>query len=166
MQIGMGILVRVSHSRKSGDLMPLATKESPNISELVSRFQVYWDVWPEYIFIKHEKRQIGFELDLSGTFGDEVEHPEPGCEKSREIYQALVRIAEDVLPRGKDDTSHQFEPYDQSIRFSGRHGNRPEVTLRIRIVHRQAFERPVDAAQLQYLNELQKNLEERGVRQH
>jgi hypothetical protein len=145
--------------------MPSAAQQS-SIRELVRRFHVYWNVWPEYIFIKHEKRQIGFELDLSGTFGDGGELPEPGCEKCHEIYRALVQIAEGVLPRGKKDTSHQFEPYDQSIHYSARHGNRPEVVLRIRIIHRQAFERPVDAAQLQYLNELQQNLEERGASQH
>lgn len=144
--------------------MPSAAQKS-SISELINRFHVYWNVWPEYIFIKHEKRQIGFELDLSGAHGDGAEHPEPSCEKCREIYRALVQIAEDVLPRGKKDTSFQFEPYDQSIHYSARHGNRPEVVLKIRIIHRQAFERPVSVAQLQYLNELQKNLEERGASQ-
>ena len=61
--------------------MALATPESPDVSELVRRYHVYWDVWPEYTFIKHEKRQIGFELDLAGTHGDEAEHPAPGCDK-------------------------------------------------------------------------------------
>lgn len=143
----------------------LAAQES-SISKLVKRFHVCWEVWPEYAFIKHEKRQIGFELDLSGTHGNGGEHPEPGCEECREIYRALVQIAEDVLPKEQADTSHQFEPYDQSIQYSSRHGNRPEVVLRIKIRRRQAFDDPVGPAQLEYLNKLEHDLEERGVSHH
>lgn len=146
--------------------MPSAAQPSPNTSELIRRFQVCWDVWPEYLFIKHEKRQIGFELDLSGTPEGDVEHPAPGCEKCREVYQALVQIAEDVFERGNGDFTHQFEPYDQGIHYSPRRGNRPEIILRIRIVHRKAFEQLVDAAQLSYLKELQQGLEQLGIGQH
>ena len=85
---------------------------SPDTRELIERFHVCWEVWPEYAFINHEKRQIGFELDLSGSHEDGVQHPEPGCEKCRETYQALVRIAEDVFPPVGEDTSSEFEPYD------------------------------------------------------
>ena len=146
--------------------MPSAAQQPSNTRELVKRFHVCWDVWPEYMFIKHEKRQIGFELDLSGTHEGGEEHPEPGGKNCHEIYRALVQIAEDVLPSGNKDTTHQFEPYDQGIHYSPRRGNRPEVILRIRITHRKAFERPVDAAQFRYLNELQRRLEEQGVGQH
>jgi hypothetical protein len=139
---------------------------SPGTRELVERFRVCWEVWPEYTFINHEKRQIGFALDLSGTHEGGGEHPEPGCEKCLEIYQALVRIAEDVLPPEDQDTTCQFEPYDQGIHYSPRHRNRPEVVLRIRIMHRQAFERPVEAAQFRYLENLQQRLEEWGIGQH
>jgi hypothetical protein len=148
---------------KAGSVMPSAAPKSPDTRELVERFHVCWDVWPEYTFINHEKRQIGFELDLSGTHERGEEHPEPGCEKCLEIYQALVRIAEAVLPSANQDTTHQFEPYDQGIHYSPRRGNRPEVVLRIRIIHRKAFRRPVDDAQLQYLEDLQRRLEEWGI---
>ena len=145
--------------------MPSATQPSPDTRELVERFHVCWDVWPEYTFINHEKRQIGFELDLSGTHEGGEQHPEPGCDQCLEIYQALVRIAEDVLPPEDEVTTCQFETYDQGIHYSPRHGNRPEVVLRIRIVHRQAFERPVEAAQVRYLENLQQRLQEWGIGQ-
>ncbi|HUX10362.1 MAG TPA: hypothetical protein VMW51_06935 [Terriglobia bacterium] len=145
--------------------MSSTAPQSSNIGELINRFQVCWDVWPEYTFINHEKRQIGFELDLAGTHEDGSEHAAPGCEKCREIYRALVQIAEDVLPTGNKDTTHQFEPYDQGIHYSPRRGNRPEVILRIRIIHRKAFDSPVDEPQFRYLKELQQHLEERGISQ-
>jgi hypothetical protein len=145
--------------------MPSATPPSPDTREPVERFHVCWGVWPEHTFINHEKRQIGFELDLSGRHEDGEEHPEPGCEKCRKIYQVQVRIAEDVLPPADKDTTCQFEPYDQGICYSPRHGNLPEVVLRIRIVHRKAFERSADAPLLRYLEILQRRLEERGIGQ-
>lgn len=138
--------------------MPSAAPEPIDTKQLVQRFQVCWDVWPEYTFINHEKRQIGFELDLAGTHEDGEKHPEPGCEKCLEIYQSLIRIAEDALPERSENVTYQFEPYDQAIQYSPRRGNRPEVILRVRIIHRNAFERPLDAAQVQFMEDLQKRL--------
>ena len=146
--------------------MPTTTHQSTDIRELAQRYHVCWDVWPEYAFINHEKRQIGFELDLSGTHNGGGEHPEPGCKKCLEIYQALVRIAQNVLPSGNSDVVPELGPYDQGIHYSARRGNRPEVVLRIRIVHRKAFERSVDAAEIRYLEKLQQRLEDLGIGQH
>ena len=146
--------------------MPTATPKSQDIRDLVQSFHVCQDVWPEYRFIKHEKRQIGFDLDLSGFHEGAEAHPEPGCDKCLEIYQALIRIAEEVLPPTKDDTTYQFEPYDQGIHYSAQRGNRPEVILKIRILHRKAFERPVDASEFQYMENLRSRLEEWGIRKH
>lgn len=146
--------------------MPTATPKSQDIRELVERFHVCQDVWPEYMFIEHEKRQIGFELDLSGSHNAAEEHPEPGCDECIGLYKALVRIAEEVLPPAGNDTTYQFEPYDQAIHYSAQRGNRPEVVLRIRILHRKAFEQSVDPAEFQYMEILQRRLEEWGISQH
>ncbi len=135
-------------------------------SELADRFRVCSDVWPEYAFVRHEKRQIGFQIELSGTHENGQEHTEPGCEKCQEVYSALVRIAETVLPRENDECTYQLEPYDQGLRYTTRHGNRPEITLTIRILHRKGFDHPVDASEVNYLNETQQRLEELGAGPH
>lgn len=131
--------------------------------ELAERFRVCSDVWPDYTFVGHERRQIGFQLELSGTHEHGPEHPEPGCDECHEIYSALVRIAESVLPKENEDCTYQLEPYDQGLRYSARHGNRPEITLTVRILHRKAFDHPVDASEVRYLNEIQQRLEELGA---
>lgn len=146
--------------------MPPDTTKSQDVKGLVERFHVCRDVWPEYAFFNHEKRQIGFELDFSGSPQDEEKHPEPGSDKCLEIYKALVRIAEEVLPQANKDATYQIEPYDQSIHYSPKRGNRPEVVLKVRILHREAFERPIDASEFQYLEKLQSQLEECGIGQH
>ena len=48
-----------------------------NIKELVERFRVCWEVWPEYRIVRGEKRQIGYALELSGTHEPGVEHDVP-----------------------------------------------------------------------------------------
>lgn len=145
--------------------MPSTVRQPSNTNELIKRFHVLWDVWPEYIFLEHEKRQIGFQLELSGMHEDGPGHPEPGCAKCHETYQALVQIAKDVLPPGGEDHIQRFDPYDPGIHYSPRHGNRPEVVLKIRIMHRKAFDRPVDDGQVRYLNKLQQRLEKLGIGQ-
>ena len=147
-------------------MAPSATPISQEIKELIERFDVCQGVWPEYRFIDHEKRQIGFELDLSGFHRGTGAHPEPGCEECLEIYQALTRIAEEILPPAQKDTTYQLEPYDQSINYPAHRANRPEVVLRIRILNREALEHPVDSAEFQYMEELQRRLEEWGIRRH
>jgi hypothetical protein len=136
--------------------------ETSSVEELVARYEVCWEVWPEYTFVGHEKRQIGFQLELSGTHGPCPEHPEPGCEECQKAYSALRRIAENVLqPEG--DCAWQIEPYDQGIHFSRRHGNRPEVSLTIRILHGTGLQRPVDSIEIHCLNEAQQHLEKLGA---
>ena len=135
-------------------------------SELAERFRVCSEVWPEYAFINHEKRQIGFQLELSGMHEDGFGHPEPGCDKCREVYAAMVRIAQSVLPAEDENCTYQLEPYDQGIRYSPRHGNRPEITLAIRIIHRKALDLPVDQAETRYLNDIQQRLENLGAGPH
>lgn len=135
------------------------------LHELISRYQVWWDVWPEYIFVNREKRQIGFDLELSGSHEHGSDYPEPGCGECRNIYSALHRIAEDLLQKEGENCTGQIEPFDQGVHYSRRHGNRPEVSLTIRILHKTALERPVDASEVRSLAAIQKRLEELGASQ-
>lgn len=134
---------------------------SPN--ELAAHFHVCSDVWPDYTFINHEKRQTGFQLELSGTHENASGHAEPGCPECHKVYQAMVRIAESVLAEKNEDYTYEIQPYDQGIRYSPRHGNRPEITLAIRIFHRKDLEHPVDQAATSYVNNIQQRLESLGA---
>ncbi len=135
-------------------------------SDLVARFHVCSGVWPDYAFINHEKRQIGFQLELSGTHEPSSGNAEPGCPQCHQVYQAMVRIAESVLAEKNEDYTYEIQPYDQGIRYSPRHGNRPEITLAIRIFHRKDLELPVDQAATRYLNDIQQRLDALGAGPH
>lgn len=138
--------------------------ESPAVlRELVQRFRVCWESWPEFLMVKREKRQIGFSLELSGTHERGVEHPSPGCQHCRAVYAALQTIAVYILPREQRPSRYEIEPYQTAISYSVRRRNRPDVTLAIRIVHREGYERPVDDCEERCLEEMKQRLRELGA---
>lgn len=142
-----------------------ATGESTieELRELVGRYRVCWEVWPEYLYVQKERRQVGFQLELCGTHEPEVEHPEPGCPDCQRIFVALRAIADWILPSEKRPSTYEIGPYDQAIRYSSVRRNRPDVTLTVKILHREGFERSVDACEVRCLKEMQQGLKELGA---
>jgi hypothetical protein len=130
------------------------------LNELVKRFQVCWQVWPEYAMVGREKRQIGFTLDLYGTHGPGPGHVDPGCRHCHRVFAALSVIADWILPRDEQPSRYELESYNPSISYSPGRGNRPDVTLTIRVLHRDGFERPVDDCEARCLKEMQQRLRE------
>jgi hypothetical protein len=133
------------------------------LKSLVRRFSVCWDTWPEETYVQHVKRQIGFGIELAGTHEAGVEHPTPGCLHCQRVYTALKQIAEWILPREIRDSHYDLSDFDQSIGYLPAHGNRPDVTLTIRIQHRERFKEPVDACEKRCLQEMEQRLMELGV---
>jgi hypothetical protein len=135
-----------------------------NLKELVQRFRICWEALPDRYYVNKELRQIGFQLELSGTHEEDVQHPQPGCEHCRKIWVALEAIADWILPRETRDSEYDIVPYDQSIHYDPLRRFRPDVSLRIWIRHRSGFDRPVDACEVRCLNEMTQHLKELGVR--
>ena len=133
------------------------------LQELVRRYRVCWDEWPEEMMVDGKRRQIGFELELSGTHPPEVKNPNPGCHYCQEIFSALSEIAAYILPSKSDRPSeYVIGSYEQSIRYSRKRGSRPDISLTIKIIHRQGFG-PVDECERRCLAEMEKRLAALGV---
>jgi len=135
------------------------------LKELVERFRVCWEALPDYYYVKKEKRQIGFTLELAGTHEAGVEHPLPGCPHCHKVRMALQAMADWIIPKVRRDSGYDIVPYDQSIQYEAVRKFRPDVSLRIRIQHRSGFDRPVDACEVRCLNEMKQRLEELGARE-
>jgi len=135
------------------------------LRELVERFRVCWEALPDYYYVKKEKRQIGFTLELAGTHEAGVEHPLPGCPHCHKVRMALQAIADWIMPKERRDSGYDIVPYDQSIQYEAVRKFRPDVSLRIRIQHRSGFDRPVDACEVRCLNEMKQRLKELGARE-
>jgi hypothetical protein len=132
------------------------------LKDMAERFRVCWEVWPEEIFTV-SKRQIGYALELIGTHEAGVEHPQPGCEHCRHVFEALREIAEWVLPRETRPSIYEIGPFDQSLRYSPARRNRPDVILTVKILHREGFDRPVDECEDRCLKEMEQRLRELGA---
>lgn len=133
------------------------------LKEYVKRFQVCWESRPEHLYVRGEKRQIGFVLELAGTHEAGVEHPEPGCEHCQRVFGALRNIAEWILPREKRLSEYDIGPYEPALRYSSTHHKRPDIILTIKIIHRNDFELPVDECQSRCLEEMEQRLTELGA---
>ena len=134
------------------------------LRELVRRHKVCWEVWPEYHIDREGKRiQIGFELNLLGTHGHSESIIDPGCPECMKIYEDLKRIARWIIPKKEFDTWYEIGVFDASIHYSSRRRFRPEVILTIKILHREGFDHPIDADQVQELNEMEEKLRKLGA---
>ena len=128
-----------------------------DLRELVQRYRVCWEVLNENMFIEGVRRQIGFCLELIGTHRAGIQHPQPGCEHCRDVYRALERIALWITPKEIRPSTYEIRPFDSAIRYEPAHKNRPEIVLRLRILHRSGFG-PVDACEVRCLNEMKEKL--------
>ncbi len=133
------------------------------LQELVRRHQVCWEVWPEETMVDGRRRQIGFELELSGTHPPEVNNASPGCDHCRNVFSALLDVAEYILPSRSDRPSEYIiGGYEPSVRYSPKRGFRPDVSLTIKIVHRQGFG-PVDDCEQRCLKVMEDRLRTLGA---
>ena len=134
------------------------------IRALVRKDQVYWEVLPEYHIDREGKRiQIGFELNLIATHGHSEEIIEPGCLECIKIYEDLTQIADWIIPKGERDSLYEIGFFDASIHYSSRRRFRPEVILTIQILHREGFDHPTDAHDVQEVNEVEEKLKALGA---
>jgi hypothetical protein len=140
-----------------------AANEIAILRNLTARHRVCWEVWPEYLMLGSQKRQVGFDLELSGTHAPGVEHPMPGCRHCREVFTALLAIAEWILPREKRPTEYEVRPYETKLHYSQSRNNRADVSLAIKLLHRQEAFDPVDACEERCLREIQEKLKELGA---
>lgn len=133
------------------------------VKQLVTEHQVCYEVWPEYLMVQGNKVQVGFSLELCGTHGHERSQPLPGCSQCYQVYEDLRRIADWIKPREKRPSYYEIQPYDRALHQSIRRRFRSEVSLTIRILHRQGFDRPVDECEELCLKEMREKLAELGV---
>jgi hypothetical protein len=147
------------------------SKESPprdaadltEIKELVRRFRVCWETYPEQILTKEGIRKVGFALELYGTHEPGTEHVSPGCEHCRPVQAALREIAHWILPREERPSMYEVSVETQALSYSRERGNRPDVRVTVRILHRTDFEKPVDECEVRCLKEMQQALGEIGA---
>ncbi len=132
------------------------------LRDLVERYRICWEVLNDCAYINYVRSQIGFYIELTGTHPEGIKHPQPGCEHCRDVYDALKRIATWITPKEVRPSMYDIEPFESAIRYQPIHRNRPDIVLRIRIMHRSGFA-PVDACEIRCLKEMTGKLTQIGA---
>jgi hypothetical protein len=143
--------------------MASAEQSSSTLADLVRRYQVCWEVWPEYIVVGGKEGQVGFELELSGTPEADAGHVAAGSPVCRSVYNALHAVADWILPTEERPSIYEIGPYEPALRYSTARGGRPDVTLSVKILHRRGFDQPVDQCEIRCLEEMKQRLTQLGA---
>jgi hypothetical protein len=134
------------------------------LEDLVQRYKVCWEVWPEYSAMGNGIRQIGFELELLGSPAVGT-NCDPCCAESAAIHAALKAIARWILEQD-DSVRVQIDDSSQSLCYSPVRGDRADVTLSIKILHQVGFENPIDEEERDFLEKTKIRLRELGACEH
>jgi len=154
---------KIQDGQKPRDSRPLEATDLSKIKDLVQRFMVCWEVYPEQVLTKGEIRKVGFALELYGTHEPGTGHVDPGCEHCRPVQAALREIAHWILPREERPSMYEVGVEAQALTYSRERGNRPDVRVTIRILHRSDFEKPIDECEVRCLKEMQQALGDIGA---
>ena len=155
--------VNIPLAQNTGESRPVDTTNLANIRDLVQRFRVCWEVYPERILTTGEIRNVGFALELYGTHEPGTEHVSPGCEHCRPVQEALKEIAHWILPREERASTYEVAVDTRALTYSQDRGERPDVQVTIRILHRCDCERPVDDCEVRCLTDMKHALCEIGA---
>lgn len=148
--------------RRSADANAALSELPRRLVEFVKRFRVCWEVWPEYLQVSGARRQVGFELLLCGTHEPGVSNPTPGCCHCHRVFDALQEIAVWIQPKEIRLSRYRIGCYDIALHYAALRQHRPDVTLSLKILHREDIAAPVDECQLRCLEEMKAKLRSLG----
>jgi hypothetical protein len=126
--------------------------------------QVHYDVEPEFAFRGSERVKVGFQVHLWAI------HPKggralPGCSKCWDLLEDLRRIAEEVVPSGERPSKTEISRFRPALYDSRLVPGADEVSVTIRLIHRDGYERDVDACEERCLREIRARLRALGIRE-
>ena len=134
------------------------------LKDLVRQHRVCWEVLAEQLVVKNGQiLQVGFNLNLCGAHAHDTHRPRPGCEGCQRIFVHLREIAQWILPKDERPSRYEIEIFDNAVRYDPLRGNRADVTLTIKILHRSQVDAPVDQCEVFCLHEMEEKLSRIGA---
>lgn len=114
-----------------------------SLGDLVRKYKVCYEVSHELGSSGGSVRPIGFEIELAGTHGHDPQVPSADCEECARLAGVLARVLHEILPEGSDGVTFAVS-VSRSQRFTPKHGNRPELTGTMSVLHDGHVQEPVD----------------------
>lgn len=142
----------------------MTTATLSDLAELARDRRVYYDVEPEVVIRGSERVKVGFQVHL-WAIHTKGAGALPGCPKCWDLVEDLRRIAEDVVPPDDRPSRTELDPFRPALYESRVVPDADEVSLTIRLVHRDGYDRPIDACEERCLKEIRARLHALGIRE-
>jgi hypothetical protein len=117
------------------------------LSEKVRRFQVCWEILPELAGTSHERRPIGFNVELYGTHDRPDTTPTAGCRHCLPVLHALLELAEFIVPDPWRDSLEAIRARS-GLEYATERAGRPDVVVVVTVLPRSIVERELEASVL------------------
>lgn len=123
------------------------------VKTFIPQYRICWSSYPEREVVDGAIRQVGFRLELYGTYPSEMIHASSGYLRSHEVWAALKEVARWIMPAAIDGAECEIEAFDNAIHYSRVRRNRGDVELHIRIIHKSGLG-PVDQSEAECLEQM------------
>ncbi|HYQ48770.1 MAG TPA: hypothetical protein VEP69_06855 [Thermodesulfovibrionales bacterium] len=135
------------------------------LAETVQRRKICYDIEPYYVTHKGDLVQIGYQINLYGTFPKSDKKPSPDDHEFRSILRDVRKIAE-ALSNTCDPLHMCDSTVEDSNEISYSHDRkmRPDVTVHVPVFDQQNFGHPVDRRIEETVGLAGRILEAAGVR--
>lgn len=137
-------------------------RAAPELHELVRDNRLHFEVEPEIAIRGNERVKVGFEVRLWAAH-ERGARALPGCAKCRDLVAELRRVAEWAIPAEHRPTRIEIEPFQPALYDSKVVPGADEIAIAIRLVHRDGYERPIDACEERSLKEIRQRLRALGI---
>ena len=132
------------------------------LQNVVRRHEVCYEVWPEWSGCGGRARRVGYCISLCGV-NDRVDcvlgHHVPGCPHCGLTYDGIRKIAEWITLREQPDSRFEIGPFDRAFHIAPRQRwSRNEITVNVKILHRNNVDGPVNDSLDRCLNNLRAEL--------
>ena len=135
------------------------------LAELVRNYNICCEVRPKYMGAGGTRRPVGFDLELLGSHSSDRYHLDPTCQMCELVRAALLAVTRRIVHRSGRFVTYDINAHLNSVMWTSALGNRPFVTLSIRMLDGERFDRPVDPGEIGPLIQIRELLEELGVRE-
>lgn len=136
--------------------------ELEDLAQVARRRHVHFDVEPEIVFRGSARVKVGFQVRLWAVH-QKGARALPGCPKCWDLVDELRQIAEQVVPAEERPTLAELAPYRPALYDSRVVPGADEVSVTIRLIHRDGYDRPVDPCEERCLREIRARLRALGI---
>jgi hypothetical protein len=138
-----------------------ASRTSGELQDAVRRFEVCWEAFPELGGTHPDRKQVGFVIELYGTHNRTDVVPTAGCQHCIPVMQALLNIADYVVPADWRDSLDGLRAHS-GIEYARERGERPDIVVAITMVPRRRGQ-PDDSARVECLTSIKERLQQLGT---